>query len=91
MRPVLTTGLVLTLVTGSLIFTGGAVEDYATPWFRTKMQFLLVALTFHFALYRPVTNASEGRVSPLVYGITGALTLILWSSVGFAGKAIGYF
>ena len=90
-RPGLAIGLTLMLASGFLIFTGGAVEYFDTPWFRTKMEVLLVALLFHFLWYRRVTAAPDGRFGPTVYRLTGALTLLLWFGVAFAGRAIGYF
>src|SRR6185503_16795751 len=84
-------GLVLMLLSGSLIFTGGAVSYFEGEWFRRKMVVLLIALIFNFTLFRKVTNAEEGRYSPLLNRITGLLGLLLWFSVGAAGRAIAFF
>ena len=86
-----TAGLVLMLLSGALIFTGGAVSYFEGYWFRQKMQLLLVALIFNFTLFRSVTNADEGRVSPWLTRATGALALLLWFGVGAAGRAIAFF
>ena len=84
-------GLALLLASGLLVFTGGAVEYYATPWFRTKMEALFVALAFHLVVYRSVTRAGAGRVGPWTCRLTGAVTVLLWFGVAFAGRAIAYF
>jgi hypothetical protein len=84
-------GLALTLGSGFLIFTGGAATYFEGNIFRTKMKLLLLALAFHFTLFRRVMLADEGRFSPLMNAIAGALALTLWFSVGMAGRAIGFF
>ena len=86
-----TAGLVLMLISGALIFTGGAVSYFEGPWFRRKMVLLLVALLFNFTLFRKVTNAEEGRYSPALNRITAVLALLLWFSVGMSGRAIAFF
>src|SRR5690348_8379430 len=84
------TGLALMLLSGAFIFTGGAVSYFEGQWFRRKMVLLLVALLFNFTLFRKVTNAEEGRYSPLVSRMTGLITLFLWFSVAVAGRAIAF-
>src|SRR6185436_19499320 len=86
-----TAGLVLMLLSGALIFTGGAVSFIQGAWFQRKMVLLVIALLFNFTLFRKVTNAEEGRYSPLMNRITGVLALLLWFSVGAAGRAIAFF
>ena len=84
-------GLALIMLSGSLIFTGGAVSYFEGAWFRRKMALLIVALVFNFTFFRKVTNAEEGRYSPLVNRITGLFTLFIWFSVAAAGRAIAFF
>lgn len=90
-RPVLLIGLTLSLVTGSLIFTGGAQPYYEGYWFRLKMVLLATTLLFHFTIYRAVSTAPDGRFSPLAHRATGACLLLLWFSVAWAGRAIAFF
>jgi uncharacterized membrane protein SirB2 len=54
-------GLALMLLSGALIFTGGAVSYFEGQWFRRKMTVLIIALVFNFTFFRKVTNAEEGR------------------------------
>jgi hypothetical protein len=79
------------LLSGGLIFTGGAVSYFEGEWFHRKMVLLAIALLFNFTLFRKVTNAEEGRYSPLMNRVTGLLALLLWFSVGMAGRAIAFF
>lgn len=90
-RPVLLIGLTLSLVTGALIFTGGAQPYYEGYWFRLKMVLLAITLLFHVTVYRAVSTAPAGRVSVGTYRLTGASMLLLWFSVAWAGRAIAFF
>lgn len=91
LAPIALCGLVLVLVSGVLIFTGGAIEYYATPWFRTKMQLLAGALLIQAAALRLVRVSEHRPVTTIQCRVAGALMLLAWFSVGFAGRAIAYF
>ena len=90
LRPYAGTGLALALLAGFLIFTGGADGYFTVPWFRTKMMLLAIALIFHFTLFRAVIRAEENRFNPILNKVTGLLTLLLWFSVGVAGRWIAF-
>ena len=90
-RPYAATGLVLALFSGFLIFTGGAEGYFPGEWFRSKMILLAIALVFHFTLFRAVIRAEENRFNPILNKITAVLTLVLWFSVGIAGRWIAFF
>ena len=85
------TGLALALLSGLLIFTGGAVSYFEGQWFRRKMTLLALALVFNVTWFRTVTHAQEGRFSRWQNGLTAAVALVLWFGVGIAGRAIGLF
>ena len=89
--PVMLTGLVLTMTTGALIFTGGAEAYYSGYWFRLKMVLLFITLIFHVTVYRFVATAAEGRLPRMAYRATGAAMLVLWFGVAWAGRAIAFF
>ena len=84
-------GLAMTLVAGTLMAMGhGAMPDlYESYSFWLEMKLLLVALVFHFTLYRRVTGRDDAPAT--VRAITGILALFLWFGVGVAGRAIGFF
>jgi hypothetical protein len=88
-EPLSLIGLVFTLVSGFLIFTGGAENYFSGEWFRTKMSFLLIALIFHFAVFRPVIRREKLNLT--FARLAGGLTLVLWFVVGIAGRAIAFF
>ena len=84
-------GLTLALISGSLIFAGGAVSYFEGAWFRRKMTLLLVALVFNFTWFRIVANGHEGRFNASQQRVTAAIALLLWFGVGVAGRAIAFF
>jgi len=90
-RPVLLTGLALSLTTGALIFTGGAQPYFEGYWFRVKMVLLAITLIFHVTVYRAVSSAPAERLPTIAYRVTGALMLVLWFGVAWAGRAIAFF
>ena len=89
MQPVMLAGLGLMVLTGALIFTGGAEAYFAGYWFRLKMVLLATALIFHATVYRSV--ARRDRAAALTKRLTGALMLLLWFGVACAGRAIAFF
>lgn len=91
MDPWFRMGVLLTLCSGFLIFTGGATSYFEGSIFRVKMQLLILALAFHATLFRRVMRAEEGTFSPALTRMTGAAALTLWFGVGMAGRAIGFF
>lgn len=54
-----------------------------------EMELLLVALVFHFTLYRRVTSRDDAPAA--LRALTAVLSLLLWFGVGVAGRAIGFF
>ena len=55
------------------------------------MTLLTIALVFNFTAFRIVAYADEGRFNPWLRRAMGGLTLLLWFSVGVAGRAIAFF
>jgi hypothetical protein len=84
-------GLVLMLITGALIFTGGAEAYYAGYWFRLKMVLLAAALVFRYTVYRIVNGTHHQRFSTAVRRATSVASLLLWFAVACAGRAIAFF
>jgi hypothetical protein len=84
-------GLGLSLLSGALIFTGGAASYFEGQWFRRKMVLLVVALVFQATWFRAVVRAEDGRFSAWQNRVTAAAALLLWFGVGVAGRAIAFF
>jgi hypothetical protein len=84
-------GLALMLITGALIFAGGAEAYYAGYWFRLKMVLLAGALVFRYTVYRIVNGANHQRFPTAVRRATSIASLLLWFAVACAGRAIAFF
>jgi hypothetical protein len=84
------TGLVLMLISGSLLFSSESVKMYGNWAFRAKMSALLVAILFTFTVYRKTILSETNTVSPLNGKLLALVSIVLWSAVGLAGRAIGY-
>jgi hypothetical protein len=75
-------GLVCVVSTGMIIFTTDPLSYYYNYSFRYKVTALLIAIIFNYTIHRKVAmSASTGGLSV----VTGAVSLLLWSSVVFAG------
>ena len=83
LRPWVFSSLVVILLTGVLLFSSEATKLYNSGPFRIKVVALLLALIFHFTIHRKAGLKWER--------LTAAVSLLLWISVGLAGRAIGFF
>lgn len=79
------TGFAVVLVTGPLMFWSDLSRYIHNPAFVLKMGILAVAFATHFTLHRRAVRDDAGSVKKK---LTAVLSLILWSSVVLAGKAI---
>ncbi|MFT3735507.1 MAG: hypothetical protein QM776_10850 [Rhodocyclaceae bacterium] len=86
--PLIATGAVLLLVSGLFIFIPSATLYAPNPAFWAKVVLLLAALIVHFTLYRKATASDSPN--PTLARFAGVLSISLWFSVGFAGRAIGF-
>jgi hypothetical protein len=90
MAPWTSAGLLAMLVTGPLMFWSDLTRYLNNPAFVLKMGLLAVALGGHFTLHRSAVrdgtwlNVTRQRLA-------AALSLLLWSSVVVAGRAIADF
>jgi len=83
--------LVVTLLTGTLLFTSEATKCWANIAFRYKMLFLFLALLFQFTGLRKVVRAEDQRFSPLTRKVAAFVAIFLWLGVAVAGRAIAFF
>ncbi|MER8425673.1 hypothetical protein [Mesorhizobium sp. M1403] len=74
------------LVTGSLLFSVRASEYAAMPIFLTKMTLILLA----GANFLVFVRCAKGGDEPAGGAVTAVLSLVLWTSVLFAGRFIGF-
>jgi uncharacterized membrane protein len=72
-------GIIIVGITGPLMFWSDIPRYVNNPAFLIKMGLLLLAVTHHFTTYRWMSK------------LTAVVSLILWSSVVLAGRAIADF
>ena len=77
LRPWVRRGLAAMLITGAILFSADPTRYLHNPAFLVKMAILLLALVCQFALRRA--------------RLTAALSLVLWTCVVLAGRAIADF
>jgi hypothetical protein len=83
-------GLLTVFVTGPLLFGSDLPRYLHNPAFVLKMGLLATALTAHFTLHRAAVAADAGR-KPARQKLIAVVSVILWSCVILAGRAIADF
>jgi len=82
-------GLLLSVATGILVFIPDPARYAANTAFKTKLVILVLAILFHFTVFRKVVRANappQFRRAALI----AAVSLTLWFCVGWAGRAIAF-
>jgi hypothetical protein len=87
LRPWLAGALATMIATGVPMFLSEAVKCYYSPPFFYKIQMLIVASVFTFAVKRRVLQ----RMRPIWNRITAVTSLALWFGVAFAGRWIAFY
>jgi hypothetical protein len=87
--PWILVSLVTMLSSGVLLFLAEALRCYSSDPFWFKMAFLLAAIVFHYTIHRKVAT-SETHHSPITTIPVAMFSLILWISIGLAGRAIAF-
>jgi len=83
-------GLLTVLVTGPLLFGADIARYLNNPAFLLKMALLALALAGHFTLHRSAVRKDATPV-PARQKAIAVLSLILWSAIVLAGRAIADF
>jgi hypothetical protein len=82
--------IILMFVSGIPLFVSEATKCYYSVAFWTKMTALVIAVLFTFTVRRAVVSADEGRFTPTLNKAVAATSLVLWSTVGWGGRWIGF-
>jgi hypothetical protein len=83
--------LVLMISSGILVFIPDPVRYVNNGPFQLKMALLSIAVLYHFTILRKVTRMEPPAPGRLRNAIVAFLSLTLWFSVGWAGRAIAFF
>jgi hypothetical protein len=89
-QPWLIGSLLFMIASGVPLFMSEAIKCYYSFAFWTKMTALALAIAFTFTIRRRVTLADDARVRPAVARAVGAISILLWSTVGWGGRWIGF-
>lgn len=89
-QPYLVGSLVFMIASGVPLFMSEAIKCYYSFAFWVKMSALALAIVYTFTIRRRVTMAEDTRFSPAVYRTVGAISILLWSTVGWGGRWIGF-
>ena len=90
-QPWLIWSLAAMLLTGFILFISlAASKYYVHDYFWVKMYFLAGAMLFSFLIRQRVIMGDDARANSALGKVVAIVSLVLWSGVGFAGKAIGY-
>ena len=88
--PWILSSLIIILATGLLLFASEALKAYSSVPFQVKMLFLIAAMIFHYTIFRWITRADEGRISPAWNKLAAIISILLWVGVGIGGRGIGF-
>ncbi|MGD0964222.1 MAG: DUF6644 family protein [Candidatus Acidiferrales bacterium] len=89
-QPWMYISLGVVLVSGFFLFSSESMKMYDNPAFRIKMVALVLAILFSFALHGKVKRWDESHLAAAWPKWAAIVSLALWTSVGLAGRAIGY-
>ena len=87
-------GLVVSSITGTVLFYGQPMRYYGKALFWTKMVLMVLAgvnaLYFHLTTYRSVARWDRDRLLPYAARVAGVLGLVLWAGVIIFGRLTAY-
>jgi len=83
-------GLAVVVLSGLLIFIGTPAKYLASNPFRVKMAVLGLAMLFQYGMLRRFAAPDAMPRSRAARLIVAALSLTLWFTVGWAGRAIAF-
>ena len=89
-QPWLVGSLAVMLVSGGLLFLSESIKCYYSFAFWTKMTALVLAILFTFTIKRRVTMMDGVRTGPLGSRAVGLISILLWATVGWGGRWIGF-
>jgi hypothetical protein len=88
--PWISCGLVIILASGFLLFVSEPMKAYTSVPFQVKMLLLFSAIIFHYTLFRWATKPALKIHSEWSSRAVAVVSVLLWCSVGIAGRGIGF-
>jgi len=94
LRPWMSAGFLVMIVTGSLLFMSRPADAYVSTYFRIKFGLLILGalnvIIFHATLDRQRERWDTAEIPPFRARLAGLLSLILWFSIVAAGRIMAY-
>ena len=90
LKPWMIGGLAVVVLSGALIFIGTPAKYLASNPFRVKIAVLVLAVLFQYGALRRFAAPGSAPRSRAVCLLVAALSLTLWFTVGWAGRAIAF-
>jgi hypothetical protein len=90
LRPWTFGAVTMVLGSGILMFVGTPAKYLASNPFRFKMAALCLAIVCQFGLFRSFFTSDAGSHRRSINVVVAAVSLTLWFSVGWAGRAIAF-
>jgi hypothetical protein len=88
--PLTAGGVLVMFISGALLLASGPMRYYYNPAFRIKMWLFLLAVFFHFILQTATARRASTQISSIWQKAGAVTSLLLWLSIGLAGRAIGF-
>jgi len=92
--PWATSGFLVMVGSGALLFTGFASEAYQNPFFRIKVSALLLAAAnaafYHLVTERGKRTWDDDTVPPTAARLAGLVSMALWATVIMCGRLMAY-
>jgi hypothetical protein len=89
LAPLMIGSLATMMLSGVLLLTEETMKCYYSAGFRVKMIAMVLAIVVYFGLHTAVSRAKDVSPRPWMR-VGGAISLLLWLTVGLAGRAIGF-
>jgi hypothetical protein len=89
-EPWIIVSIVVLILSGIPMAMSEPMKCYESYSFPIKMILLVVATSWHFTLQRRWTRPDAVRFSPVRSKVAAGLSILLWASIGIAGKGIPY-
>jgi hypothetical protein len=80
-------GLAIVLTSGLMIFSSDPIHYLHNGPFHYKMTILLLAIVYNYTIHRKMARANSGGAAGV---LTGAISLLMWLSLVFAGIFIAF-
>ena len=93
-RPWMSLGFAIMLVTGALLFASRAVDAYESTYFRIKLGLLVLGalniVIFHTTIDRQRDRWDTSARPPFRARLAGATSLVLWFGIIAAGRIMAF-